>query len=299
MRRSAVAIAVAARGHAAVAGNSSTPAIACFAICAHVALDHHRLGGSAVPRPDDVRRLRRPVRGRPQPWTSSSTCGSSMSRRLRCRSSSPIPLAAVDRRRDGGGHRAGRASGARPAAGRHDVRVRVRRAAVPLQARRCSATATRRSVTFRRGTLFGARSARSAHLLLPRASSCSRWCSSVVARLRRSGVGRTMIAVRDNPDAAAGYTVSPARTKLHRLRPRRAARRDRAVRCSAGLLQNDALQRVCTSSRGLAAAGRDGGDRRPRARSSGRSSARCGSSASRRSSRTTSSCRCSRRASGC
>ncbi|HEX5947063.1 MAG TPA: ATP-binding cassette domain-containing protein [Acidimicrobiales bacterium] len=36
----------------------------------------------------------------------------------------------------------------------------------------------------------------------------------VVARLRRSGVGRSIIAVRDNPDAAAGYTVRPAPAKL-------------------------------------------------------------------------------------
>lgn len=36
----------------------------------------------------------------------------------------------------------------------------------------------------------------------------------VVARLRRTGVGRTIIAVRDNPDAASGYTVRNARTKL-------------------------------------------------------------------------------------
>jgi ABC-type branched-subunit amino acid transport system ATPase component/ABC-type branched-subunit amino acid transport system permease subunit len=36
----------------------------------------------------------------------------------------------------------------------------------------------------------------------------------LVARLRRSGIGRAMIGVRDNADAAAAYTVSPARTKL-------------------------------------------------------------------------------------
>ena len=32
----------------------------------------------------------------------------------------------------------------------------------------------------------------------------------VVARLRRSGIGRTTIAVRDNQDTAAGYSVAPA-----------------------------------------------------------------------------------------
>jgi ABC-type branched-subunit amino acid transport system ATPase component/ABC-type branched-subunit amino acid transport system permease subunit len=36
----------------------------------------------------------------------------------------------------------------------------------------------------------------------------------VVARLRRSGVGRGMIGVRDNANSAAAYTISPARTKL-------------------------------------------------------------------------------------
>lgn len=36
----------------------------------------------------------------------------------------------------------------------------------------------------------------------------------LVARLRRSGIGRSMIGVRDNADSAAAYTVSPARTKL-------------------------------------------------------------------------------------
>jgi ABC-type branched-subunit amino acid transport system ATPase component/ABC-type branched-subunit amino acid transport system permease subunit len=36
----------------------------------------------------------------------------------------------------------------------------------------------------------------------------------LVARLRRSGVGRTTVAVRDNPDSAAAATVSPTRSKL-------------------------------------------------------------------------------------
>ncbi|NUU25785.1 MAG: ATP-binding cassette domain-containing protein, partial [Streptomycetaceae bacterium] len=37
---------------------------------------------------------------------------------------------------------------------------------------------------------------------------------AVVARLRKSGVGRTTIGVRDNPATAAAYTVSAARVKL-------------------------------------------------------------------------------------
>ena len=37
---------------------------------------------------------------------------------------------------------------------------------------------------------------------------------ALLGRLRRGGPGRTTIAVRDNPDAAAAYGISPARTKL-------------------------------------------------------------------------------------
>jgi ABC-type branched-subunit amino acid transport system ATPase component/ABC-type branched-subunit amino acid transport system permease subunit len=36
----------------------------------------------------------------------------------------------------------------------------------------------------------------------------------VIGRLRRSGVGRSIIAVRDNADTASAYTVSPVRMKL-------------------------------------------------------------------------------------
>ncbi len=36
----------------------------------------------------------------------------------------------------------------------------------------------------------------------------------VLSRLRRSGIGRSIIAARDNPDTAAAYTVSPVRMKL-------------------------------------------------------------------------------------
>ena len=38
--------------------------------------------------------------------------------------------------------------------------------------------------------------------------------AAMVARLRRTGVGRTFIAVRDNPRAAAAMTVSPTRVQL-------------------------------------------------------------------------------------
>lgn len=71
----------------------------------------------------------------------------------------------------------------------------------------------RDSVTFRRGTFFGLdlSSQRSFYYLCLGALVV---VFVLVARLRRSGVGRSMIAVRDNPDAAAAYTIVPARTKL-------------------------------------------------------------------------------------
>lgn len=69
------------------------------------------------------------------------------------------------------------------------------------------------SVTFRRGSFLG--------LSLDDHRSYYYLCVGVllvifvvVARLRGSGVGRSTVAVRDNPDAASGYTVSPTRTKL-------------------------------------------------------------------------------------
>ena len=37
---------------------------------------------------------------------------------------------------------------------------------------------------------------------------------AVLSRLRRSGIGRTTIAVRDNADSASAYTVNPTRVKL-------------------------------------------------------------------------------------
>ena len=53
-----------------------------------------------------------------------------------------------------------------------------------------------------------------AHLLLRCASRC--WCSpsSCVARVRRSGLGRSLLAVRDNELAAAAFGISPTRVKL-------------------------------------------------------------------------------------
>ncbi|WP_420638833.1 ABC transporter permease subunit [Candidatus Poriferisocius sp.] len=69
------------------------------------------------------------------------------------------------------------------------------------------------SVAFRRGELFG--------LDLSSQKSYYYFCLVlllivvlIVAKLRRSGIGRTTIAVRDNSDSASGYTIGPVRSKL-------------------------------------------------------------------------------------
>lgn len=69
------------------------------------------------------------------------------------------------------------------------------------------------SVGFERGSLFG--------IDLSDGRSYYWFCLAVlivvvavIGRLRRTGVGRSTIAVRDNPDTASAYTVADARTKL-------------------------------------------------------------------------------------
>ena len=70
-----------------------------------------------------------------------------------------------------------------------------------------------RSVLFDRGYLFGW------HLKDQRSYfffslACLVVVVTVLGRLRRSGFGRSIIAVRDNADTASAYTVSPVRMKL-------------------------------------------------------------------------------------
>ncbi len=69
------------------------------------------------------------------------------------------------------------------------------------------------SVPFRRGTLFGLdlSSQRRYYYVCLGALVVT---LAVLARLRASGVGRSTVAVRDNPEGAAAYTVSPTRVKL-------------------------------------------------------------------------------------
>lgn len=69
------------------------------------------------------------------------------------------------------------------------------------------------SVPFTRGALFGLdlSEQRTYYYVC---LACLAVALIVLARLRRSGIGRSTIAVRDNPDGAAAYTIGPARTKL-------------------------------------------------------------------------------------
>ena len=69
------------------------------------------------------------------------------------------------------------------------------------------------SVPFERGTLFGIdlSTQRTYYYVV---LSVLVIVVAFVSRLRRSGIGRMTIAVRDNPDSAAAYTVGGATTKL-------------------------------------------------------------------------------------
>ncbi|MCY3633342.1 MAG: ATP-binding cassette domain-containing protein [bacterium] len=68
------------------------------------------------------------------------------------------------------------------------------------------------SVSFRRGELFGLELEQKDYYYVCLAFLLI--AMIIVNRLRRSGVGRSIIAVRDNSDAASGYTVGPVRSKL-------------------------------------------------------------------------------------
>src|SRR5207302_480511 len=69
------------------------------------------------------------------------------------------------------------------------------------------------SVPFPRGTLFGLDlSTQRTYYYVCLAALVLAF--AFVSRLRRSGIGRTTIAVRDNADSAAAYTVGTASSKL-------------------------------------------------------------------------------------
>jgi ABC-type branched-subunit amino acid transport system ATPase component/ABC-type branched-subunit amino acid transport system permease subunit len=69
------------------------------------------------------------------------------------------------------------------------------------------------SVPFRRNELFGLdiRSQRTFYYVVLAVLVV---IAVIVGRLRRTGIGRTTIGVRDNADGAAAYTISPPRVKL-------------------------------------------------------------------------------------
>ena len=69
------------------------------------------------------------------------------------------------------------------------------------------------SVSFIRGSLFGLNltSQRSYYYVVLAVLAL---VLVILSRLRRSGVGRAMIGVRDNSDSAASFTLSPARTRV-------------------------------------------------------------------------------------
>ena len=69
------------------------------------------------------------------------------------------------------------------------------------------------SVIFERGYLFGWH-LKDQQNFFYFTLACLVLTIMVVGRLRRSGIGRSIIAVRDNADTAAAYTVSPVRMKL-------------------------------------------------------------------------------------
>ena len=54
----------------------------------------------------------------------------------------------------------------------------------------------------------------------------------ITSRLRRTGIGRTTIGVRDNPEGASGYTVEPDVGEAPHVRARGRDRRPRRARCS-------------------------------------------------------------------
>ncbi len=69
------------------------------------------------------------------------------------------------------------------------------------------------SVIFDRGFLFGW-NLRDQQNFFYFALACLVLTIVVIGRVRRSGIGRSIIAVRDNADTASAYTVSPVRMKL-------------------------------------------------------------------------------------
>ena len=120
-------------------------------------------------------------------------------------------------------------------------------------------------------------------------------CVALVAQLRRTGIGRSVIAVRDNPASAAGMTISTTRMKLLAFAVSGGHGRARRVPAGDAVAEQHAGGDV--RARGVGAGRRHRGDRRTR-RAGGSGARRAvGRRASRRSGPTSRSCRSSCRAS--
>ena len=131
-----------------------------------------------------------------------------------CRSASRSCWPLWSRRR-GGDHRASaRSVCAGCCSPSSRSRSPMRRHAVPVPASAILTGGLTRRVPFPRTDLFGIDSRRSA----PTTTSCLAVLVAGVVMVGLApphrGIGRTTIAVRDNPDTAAAYTVVPACTKL-------------------------------------------------------------------------------------
>ena len=70
----------------------------------------------------------------------------------------------------------------------------------------------------------------------------------ITSRLRRTGIGRTTIGVRDNPEGASGYTVEPDVGEAPHVRARRRDRRPRG-RAARRLAAERAAAHVTSASR--------------------------------------------------
>ncbi len=70
-----------------------------------------------------------------------------------------------------------------------------------------------RSPSIERGTFFSAE-LKDQRAFFYFASAVALVALFVLHRIRNSGIGRSIVAVRDNPESAAAYTISPTRTKL-------------------------------------------------------------------------------------
>ena len=160
----------------------------------------HRLGRPALARPVRVRRARRDDHRRARPRGRRASCPPSRSPR----SSGPPPRSSIGT----------------PALRRPGLFLTVSTLAFAVDDVVVAAV-PRRVRARRRGTGAACRARSSAACRWRRrapttssAWSCWWWCSSASSWLRRSSLGRAMIAVRDNERAAASFGISPARVKL-------------------------------------------------------------------------------------